>query len=236
MLGISNEYDEIIFNYLEGNLSGDEKNAFEMLMSSNERLRTEVRAWKKTYMAESFQVTAKLEKQILGSVKRTRWFFSLNVFTAVLILMFIPARVKDVTITRSVLTSAKTIGSGLAHHDAKSVYLPESLVNQKQQLKRHIDKEETIRNILELVKKDKFIKSKNAIAVLPVPETSTLKIISPSVQIPPPIQLSKASRVKKFSWKETRAINRKKRKDYQRKTESKFLEGNVPYVVPLADF
>lgn len=235
MIGVSNEYDELIFDYLEGNLSGNEKNTFEAQLSSDESLRAEVRAWKKSYVVESFPATATLEKQILAAAKKTRWYFSLNVFTAVLVLLFVPAQVKDMTMIQLQKSHLADNVLTLEHQDISSVCLEEKLANHRKKVKRHVpapSKEAATTG--ELVKTDKWI-IENETVVVPFPDISPLSAALHSTRIftPVPAQLPVISRVKRFSWKETRAINRKKRRDYQKKIESKFLEGNAPYVVPL---
>jgi hypothetical protein len=56
--------DELIFDYLEGNLEAEEKEAFELLMRENDMVHWQVKLWRNTYVEEPLPVIDELERKL----------------------------------------------------------------------------------------------------------------------------------------------------------------------------
>lgn len=236
MIKASDEYDQIIFDYLEGNLSPNEREAFEILMSSSETLSSRTSEWKATYLTDKAPLdTTGLEGIIMTSFKKSKWHYTFNSITAaVIILSFLPMRLSD----------------------APSTFLPTSTLNLKDSIEtKDIVLVESCKSINAFAKKATvMVKVRSQLMVaLPkktqengiisepvVAEMPSIKTIVPLLDVPkisiPEVKVRRVGNHKKIihrSSKERRDINRKKRNAHQKNIEKEFMKGNIPYVVPL---
>jgi hypothetical protein len=226
-----NEQDELIFDFLEGNLSPDEKEAFLILKDESEVLSRQVRLWENTYLHESLPSIEALENKLLIPENGSRGF-SFRIYGLLIMMLAILPIVGD-----RQETSIRTLS--IAHVD-----ITKPLV-RKQEL-------QYFERIPKAVEKKKKVTNKQQI-----PETAPVNIMQflPSYSVPDvkvdevhtsqDLPLKKVSlaklRVKtpattfrkQWSGKERRAIRKKKRKDSSAKQAGEFMKGNVPYVVPL---
>jgi hypothetical protein len=65
---IEGDIDELIFDYLEGNLNKEEHEAFNLLKEENETFAHQVRLWQNGYVNEALPSTSELEERCM--VKR----------------------------------------------------------------------------------------------------------------------------------------------------------------------
>lgn len=68
-----NNIEEYIFDYLEGNLSGDELTEFKSYVNSNPEANAELNDWKKTYVSSSATVTSAEFSSLKKSNKGYYW-------------------------------------------------------------------------------------------------------------------------------------------------------------------
>src|SRR5262245_10934614 len=62
---LEGDIDELVFDYLEGNLDKEEQEAFDLLKEENETFSHHVRLWQNAYISEALPVTSELEKRCL---------------------------------------------------------------------------------------------------------------------------------------------------------------------------
>jgi hypothetical protein len=227
-----NEQDELIFDFLEGNLSPDEKEAFLILKDESEVLSRQVRLWENTYLQEPLPSIEALENKLLIRVDNGSRGFSSRIYLLFIMMLAILPIVGD-------KQEASIRTSRIAH-----VEITEPLVH-KQEL-------QYFQRIPKAVEKRKNVARKQQTReTTPVdtaqfqPSASVPDIKVDELRVSQDLTLQKISvaklRVKKsamtfrkqWSGKERRAIRKKKRKDSNARQAGEFMKGNVPYVVPL---
>jgi hypothetical protein len=230
MTEVSNEYEEIIFDYLEGNLSNNEREAFEMLLASNEDLRSQVMDWRQTYITESFSPTTELTERILKSTRKTHWTFSLNSFIcAALFCLLVPVDINEqIKLSISERSTTQIVHVVKPHTSAKKTDLTTAQTAKKNQID-HPNAEINKNDNTMLLSENIIFKKPDTYALVETAQLSlreTEFVMKPVKHIPQP-------GVRLLSSKSIRMINRKKHREYDRRLEKKFQSGNVPYVVPL---
>lgn len=234
MTEVNNEYDEIIFDYLEGNLSENERSAFEILLSTDQQLSAQVKAWRNTYVLETFPITKDLETHILALVKRRTWMFSLNTFIYVLLVTLFTSMPSEEPVTTSGWSgnTVQTTNNTGAEKNCETKFTGPVRLKS---IKARADVQITATGD---VKEKTLPTHEDDIRLLRIPNTLPLhaplslekiEMINRPVKI---LRTTKSS-VKQLSKKELRQIRRKKLEDYKLKSQKEFLKGNVPYVVPL---
>jgi hypothetical protein len=236
MITEDNELDELIFDYLEGNLDTNEKEAFEILLSENDTLQQLVKQWKNTIITESFPATRELEQRIIKPDKNVVRIFSSRLFIVGMLLLFIFS-----------LTETKEELPNHAHLQ-KEIILPE--VNDSEELlcepfpasftreaiqntnRKKITTQKKISSYQEL----SLRKEPETLLTLSTPSTTPLTETlspTPAITMVDDVSIKIWQEKNKFTRSTQRKINKKRRKDYEEKLALPFLKGKVPYVVPL---
>lgn len=221
--------DEVIFDYLEGNLSPKEKEAFEIILGENSDLRNEVNAWKSTFIEEALPETIELERTLFVSSKNNRWSLFLN---SILFLMtcVLPSSsdIKNQNTTPMEHVTEITTVPVPKDYTKHAKIVTCVVANQKEKSNNSGSQHETnsIRNVTWLTVIDK--------PALDQFDTLYQSTITQKLAIHN-VTKDRSSKTQKRQWlhKEMRALNRKKRRENEKENQIKFQPGRVPYVVPL---
>lgn len=222
--------DEVIFDYLEGNLSPKEKEAFEIILNENADLRSEVNAWKSTFIQEALPETIDLERTLLVSSKNNRWSLFLNslLFLMTCILLSSSDVKNQNTAPIEHVTEITTALPAINNYTTHNKIVTYRVEKQKQRSSQSElqNKTNSIRNVATLT----------TIYKPALDQFDTLYQLTIAQKLPP-LTTTKdlSSKTQKRQWlrKDTRALNRKKRREDDKANQIKFQPGRVPYVVPL---
>jgi hypothetical protein len=219
--------EEIIFDYLEGNLSVEEKDAFELLMNESEMIAHEVKVWRNTYISEPLPNVEHLENFLIiksssagaGQLKR---FLSAM---ALLLLLTSPSPnvyefSEKESATLPVLNEAQMDSNVLKDSDCGGIpnIFNEKIGRQKSKTTDElilVSHRETVHPQVLLSKP--FIWKEIQLKEIPFVET---KLVTTSM-------------VKKKMIRKSRSLNAQKRRNEVENIAAKFLSGREPYVVPL---
>jgi hypothetical protein len=224
-----NEQDELIFDFLEGNLSPDEQEAFLMLKDESELLAREVRLWENTYLHEALPAVGALEQKLLIRTDTGGRGVSFRLYTMLIMMLAILPIVGDkqeasVRQTRlDLVKSEKPLIHLLDLQHFQSTPLQEEKhVLAKKAIQRLADGEEKLQPsaLIPDVRVSEIRTSRD----LALKKISLAKLrVKNSVS---PVR-------KKWSRREKRLIRKKKWNDSDVRQAAEFMKGNVPYVVPL---
>jgi len=222
MIKEDNSYDELIFDYLEGNLSTQERQAFEMVMDDNEQLFHQVQVWKRTYVAEEMPEVSLLEKTLLI---KSKGGFGISTLVSSIILVACLFVFQN---TNPVLYQAEYKVAPIEEVTTQlqtkfSVKEEEVSSAQKQILEAKIIQE----SILPLSLQSELLPQKIFLQVLTNPEIPEIRELKLMV-----VKTKKLSPTR-FSRKEMRELNQKKRQGQEKRMADQFLKGREAYVVPL---
>ena len=81
--------EELIFDFLEGNLSAEEEEAFRILKDESEMFSREIRLWQNTYVEEPLPAIEALEKKLLIPAGSGNGNLMMRIFTVMLIMFYI---------------------------------------------------------------------------------------------------------------------------------------------------
>jgi hypothetical protein len=232
--------DEVVFDYLEGNLSAEEKEAFEVLMNESEVTSYHVKLWRNAYVEEALPSVETLENMLLRPVPHSKpvvqpsLWQKLIIGLAITISAFIIQNPQVELESFSVTTSTPKIMDGTVPELEPKVIETECPTAMG-----------SVENI-NPVSSDKGISREIYVETLPVSltisnvNTSVFKqvLTGDSELIDFEIRMTEfglghKTVKRKLSASERRSINRKKRQEYEEKRAARFMKGNVPYVVPL---
>jgi hypothetical protein len=91
-----NKQDELIFDFLEGNMSADEAEAFRILQEESELLNRQVRLWQNTYLREPLpSVEALQQKLFIRPDNRHSGTFSARLYSLLMVVMLYVATSED---------------------------------------------------------------------------------------------------------------------------------------------
>jgi hypothetical protein len=235
-----NKQDELIFDFLEGNLSADEEEAFLILKEENELLNRQVRLWQNTYLRAPLPSVEALEKKLLIPYRHGGTFPSqlyIILIVALVSIVFHGDWVQSYRVALPVEPGSKS----------STTYIPPS---------RH-EAETENSEIIATCPQDHYAKRGNEpvrqYEVKPngksLPELSTLTVadleravlLKPLLSPLTPVNITPSTsrrsdtvtKAKKWSRREVRLIRKKRRLDERTRKANEFLKGNEPYVVPL---
>ena len=230
-----NEQDELIFDFLEGNLSHDEEEAFLILKEENELFNRQVRLWQNTYMKEPLPSVELLERRLIIQPGRHTVNFSSRIYMVLIIMLtyvtlpgdgvekYVPGAITKVTHDNTPIPEETA--------DQASKIIFDCMEDQNIVVKR------TVQTQSEVVTKDD--RPINQPAVLSKPDLEALfmteQLILKKIEVrkgETPKPNSVAAR-KKWSRREMRMIRQKLWQDSDTRKANEFQKGNVPYVVPL---
>jgi hypothetical protein len=223
--------DEVVFEYLEGNLSGPEKEAFELLLSESEVMSHHVRLWKNSFIRESLPNVSTLEQRLhipepraIASEKMIwkKLFIVLVLLTTSLsfkesVIDIRPSAVIEEQVNRvgENLPECTDIGKPVMQASSiKPLVLEPTPGFDQMATQVTLSTENVNTNILKTV----------------VVGGSIAAIHKHTQPLP---VLSQKTSLRELTRAEIRSMNRKKRKEEERKAAAKFMKGNEPYVVPL---
>jgi hypothetical protein len=227
-----NEQDELIFDFLEGNLSPDEKEAFLILKDESEVLSRQIRLWENTYLQEPLPSVEALEQRLLIRVDNGTRGFSSRIYVLFIMMLAILPIVGD-------RQEASIRTTSFAHVDITRPLISKEELQYFERIPKAVEKKKEGTNKQQIPETAPV----NIFQFLPSYSVSDMKV--DEVHASQDLALKKVSlaklRVKtpattfRKQWlgKERRAIRKKKRKDSSAKHAGEFMKGNVPYVVPL---
>lgn len=225
--------DEVVFEFLEGNLSAPEKEAFEVLLSESEVMTHHVRLWKNSFIRESLPQVNELEQRLL-----------------------IPepaAVVAEKLIWKKLLIALVLVSTSLSIKESVVDTQPTTVL--KEPMNRAAEDQfectDPVNSAIQVAPVEPRVQEPNtgfvetaAWVTLSTENVNTnileTVVVEGSIGIhnehTQPLQVpSQKTSLRKLTRAEIRSINRKKRKEEEHKAASKFMKGNEPYVVPLKD-
>ena len=230
----ASDLDEMAFDYLEGNLLPEEKDAFELLMAESEITHHQVKLWKSTYFSEALPMVDDLEKKLLkyeshsfaGEIIRKILGVMLMLSPVVFLMVNIQAVQENAT---AELPAVMPIVNEVSH---QCVDIPKPEVISV--MRDKISQIEITENPVINVKPESSLELRLTKANTNLLKTSVEKaVMLKNFKIVSTNSVSAKSSMRKLSGKEIRSLNKRKRKEHQRQMEMKFMKGKEPYVVPL---
>jgi hypothetical protein len=233
-----NERDELIFDFLEGNLSADEEEAFLILKDESELLSQQVRLWQNTYIKESLPSVEGLEKKLLINPKGYTGNLSTRFYTLLIMLfVYLPMtgeRGREFTL-RTFVSHAVNPKISLNNivADPKADHPKKNSSSSGKMILNHEGKSGPS-EILVVRNADTVFHSVVLSHLKPKPIIGPQKFTLQNIEmVGTEMQSWAAVTRKKWSKSEMRQIRKKKRLDDEKRNAGEFLKGNVPYVVPL---
>jgi hypothetical protein len=231
--------DEVIFDYLEGNLSAEEKDAFDVLLNESEVTTYQVKLWRNAYVNEPLPSVEILEQRLLRpvagnpAVQSSFWqklLIGLTIAFSALIIQksgfeFPTSPIANVSPTISDETPTNL------EWKMVEIECPDDLVSP-QHLKTNSKDYETPRQLHVMTLPVLLNISNVNTSVLEQALMGDVELRGFEILVTEP-NLGVKTVKRRLSASERRSINRKKRKEYENKMAIKFMKGNVPYVVPL---
>ncbi|HYG40802.1 MAG TPA: hypothetical protein VD908_19390, partial [Cytophagales bacterium] len=224
------DLDQIIFEYIEGELPLEDKEVFELRLLKDDEIKEQVELWKVTIISEGFSYTSELEQKLFVKSRRQWWNLSLNSILFVSFLLFIiHATLKEPELSevgvekRSFFQEKILRDESKLGFNKKEIYKYENtgIVETPQEVlfdTIQVCYEEKVEN-----KTLHEVQKKGLVIGATIFLTNTYPVKR--------MKIKKAKRT--LTRKEVRAGNRKTRKDTERRIANQFRKGNVPYVVPL---
>ena len=225
--------DELIFDFLEGNLNPDEEQAFRLLMEESEVLSHEVRLLQNTYLKDPLPSIDALQQKLFIPHKQHGGNLSTRIYAIVLIAL--------IYITTSVDISQPEIHKLMAGTTDNSSQIQKAVIEtpiivldclEKPGVRPIYQKEvqteiETIEYHLPASELVSVLDLKTEVRLLD-PEKFTL----PEIKVQQPEIKKPVSSPMEKKWS-NREIRKKLWRDYRLRMEKEFQSGNEPYVVPL---
>jgi hypothetical protein len=231
--------DEVVFDYLEGNLSAEEKEAFEVLMNESEVTSYQVKLWQNAYVGEALPSVEMLEQRLLrpvagnSAVQSSFWqklLSGLTVVFSALIIQYSGFEFESFPIAN---VAPRVIDQTRINLQSKAIETEctETIISP-QLIKRDTRDKVTSQEVhAETLPVLLNISSLNT-SLLKEATTGDARVKDFEIQRTES-NLGVKTVKRKLSGSERRSMNRKKRKEYEKKIATKFMKGNVPYVVPL---
>jgi hypothetical protein len=230
-----NEQDELIFDFLEGNLSHDEEEAFLILKEESELLNRQVRLWQNTYLEEPLPSVELLERKLMIETVRHTVNFSGRIYMVLMIMLTYVTLSGD-----SVQKHVPDIITKVTHDN---ISVPYETTDQASEIIFDCTEEDNIavKRTVETQAKV-FAKNDRTIdqsAILSTPNLEALfkteQVTLKKIEIRKDKIQKQAFSVTKKKWsrREMRLIRQKLWQDNHTRKANEFLKGNVPYVVPL---
>lgn len=224
------DLDQIIFDYIEGELPLEDKEVFELRMLKDDEIKEQVDIWKETIIWEDFNYTNELEQKLFIKSRRQWWTLSLNSFISIcFLLLLMPSDLMDEDLI------------SLNYQTVSSPIKDENIEKKQNLFARESDSYRSEKTSKKPIKESKSISLKNLGAEEKPSDWSVAIQIKKGFDLQHifmknsitvnPIKFKKARRI--LSQKEVRALERKMRKDTENRVASEFRKGNIPYVVPL---
>jgi hypothetical protein len=224
-----NKRDELIFDFLEGNLSAEEEEAFRILKDESELFNREVRLWQNTYLEEPLPAVDVLEKKLLihsGWDMRSLWSRMYSVLLILFVFVMIPADRMNEGSADSFVAKTVKVPSSVRGIEKSEVVAPNveemhpKVIGIGKRVSQTTDTRHEVTSTVRL--RDLNLKS---LADLPKPGMQKIEI-KKTIIVPVVTR-------KKWTKREKKLIRQKRWHDNNTRQANKFQKGRVPYVVPL---
>jgi hypothetical protein len=223
--------DKLIFDYLEGNLSRNERSVFEDQVESDHALREEIAMWKLTFLEEPFSATPWSEL-LMRPVRKSRWTLLLNSFTFGFLLFVASGNSKEEFVTqvteKSIVRATAIVTRPDTIRWCNNASYAEACTQKNNAIEVESAEKRTDGPSQRMPTEQWLAIQKTLQITFPVVGERKFEFVTQHLPA-----AKKISLYRQASRKELRAINRKKRKQHALKLEKEFLKGNIPYVVPL---
>jgi hypothetical protein len=229
-----NEHDELIFDFLEGNLTAEEEGAFRMLKDESELIDRQVRLWENTFLKEPMPSVEALEQKLLlqPGIQTGGWLGRIYAWLPILFLY--------ITFAGDFAPETETNApNGLKTNETTSsttACLSEPVLVSEEPVKPKLP------HPPQKVATSQFENTKSLTMTVAVSDLKRSTIITPliSVRRIEPIDLRlKTHRSflvkKKWSKREMRFIRKRLWQIDNTRQLNEFRRGRVPYVVPLSN-
>jgi|GEM_PF-6082090 len=228
--------DELIFDFLEGNLSPDEEEAFLILKDESEILNREVRLWQNTYLQEPLPSVEALEQKLVIQKNRDTGRLSTRIYAIMLIGMTLIAAGDsfDKYIAGSIPQSKAQLTPSQETTAPISNLVPEYSEKVTSVGRQILASPESKENIAPLT--DRL--ATGELFALPVLKGEEL-MIKPQAHTLEDFRFTRPEKdqrthvQRKWSRHEQRLIRKKIWQDHRSRKVNEFRSGNEPYVVPL---
>jgi hypothetical protein len=229
----NSEQDELIFDFLEGNLSPDEEEAFIMLKEESEVFNRQVRLWQNTYFDEPLPSVKVLEEKLLIKPNTHSGNFPTRIYTVLIIMFMFAVTPEDRTRKPGSETFKvlRNVSKTIPHQD--QIENLQTDLNFKENKTKSTSRENHSQVVTEVNESEyqSVVLSYQKPESLFKPQEFTLQKIGLTKN-----KSRKPTSVvvrKKWTGREKRQIRKKRIQDRREREANEFLKGNVPYVVPL---
>jgi hypothetical protein len=228
----SNEQDELIFDFLEGNLTPEEEEAFSLLKDESELVDREVRLWRNTFLEEALPSVEALEQKLFiqHGTQTTGWFSRVYAWLPILFLYmtFAGDYIHDEEVNALVgLHPSKTI-SHKQPSPSEAILICEEPVKSK------------LPNTSQRIATHELQSSEPLTATVALSELKKSTLVTPAIPVrrlePVDVRIKMhRSLLAKKTWskREMRLIRKRLWQNDQVRQLNEFRRGRMPYVVPL---
>lgn len=224
--------DELIFDYLEGNLNAEEEEVFRILNDESELFNREVRLWQNTYISEPLPSIEALENNLLIAGKNNTRNTIVSRIGIALILLFV--NTTPDTGNSSVSLAGRLKNSAQVAIPGEREEPKNAITTECQPELRTAKKTQSLASLSDDARELSFTPSSGSVLkldfIIEVPKPGVGNLPTEALTIP--ISVGKAER-KKWTRRENRLIRKKRWRADELRRQSEFLKGKVPYVVPL---
>lgn len=230
----ASDLDEMAFDYLEGNLLPEEKDAFELLMAESEITHHQVKLWKSTYFNEALPVVDSLEKKLVRHESHSFVSEIIRKIFGVVLMLFPVVFLTVNTQPAQVNTITELTANTPIVNDAPGQCIDATKPQTISPVRDEISQVEITGNPVVNIKPESSLQFESTQANTSLLKATAEKPIAlMNFKIASTNSVPTKTFIRKLSGKEIRSLNKRKRKEHQRQVEMKFLKGNEPYVVPL---
>jgi hypothetical protein len=228
----NNEKDELIFDFLEGNMSPEEEEAFRILQEESELLSREVRLWRNTYLEEALPSVESLEKRLLIHSNGSSGNFLSRIYTC-LIVLFTYLTISGDSVLKPISDTVVN-STAVSQNPVKNTNVIFDCIEKERDSKVASTFKNQQRTMTE--KSEPVYQSVILSDLKPKSLVNPQKITLQKIEIKKTDVGRKSPSVtsrKKWSKREMRQIRQKLWKNNRDRKAAEFLKGKVPYVVPL---
>lgn len=220
--------DNMLFNYLEGNLSDGKAQQVEREIASDPLINGELNLWKQSFVHADFYNTTTIEPQLLQSPGSFGFTFFLNSILVVCIALISSTNPKINPLSTSTMIQENL--SSLEANKPSSQFDNQLIMIKPKQVKSST-------HIVPLQKV--AIIERETIDLVSIPELANLspKSIHFPKKHPKSIEINSMLNApmitKKELRKKERALGRMKQKAARERMAYEFMKGDIPYIVPV---
>ena len=228
---VSEEHiDMMLFDYLEGNLSGTEIKQVESQIASDPLIKEELNIWRKSYIQEDYFPTVALESQLLQSPVSFSFTLFLNSILLICLTIISSTNPKDDPFSTSPI-SYRNLPSLERKIPSNQITFPQRTIEPEYVV--------GVTYFISPEKTDNYENENIQDFHGTIPELAMLtpELIHYSKKHPNSLEIKKGQDLKMLSRKEIRKkereLRRLKKKSAIDKMAAEFMKGDIPYVVPV---